>query len=361
MANRIIPKKSTVAGKAPATGDLEIGEIAINLTDRRLYAKDGSGAVVQIGGGAGTGDVNGPASATDKALARYDGVTGKLIQNSTVTLDDNGTMANINALLFDLDPTLPTTEGSVYWNEDVATLTVLLAGGDVKGDLLKNQYIYTKASSAITKGQAVMFTGAVGASGTPTGAPATGINDGSLIMGIAAHDIALNDFGFVQTLGTLRPVSTTAFSDGDILWYNPAVAGGLTATKPAAPNIKVQMAAVLAGGIGGGALLIRITAGSELGGTDSNVAITTPSQGQALVYNAATGIWENKALFDSNGNLTAPSFFASGTGALGLPVGTTAQRPGSPQTGWTRINTDRTTRPVMEFWDGTEWVILGWN
>lgn len=36
---------------------------------------------------AGTGDVVGPASATDNAVAVYDGTTGKLIQNSTLTYD----------------------------------------------------------------------------------------------------------------------------------------------------------------------------------------------------------------------------------------------------------------------------------
>jgi hypothetical protein len=45
---------------------------------------------VTIPPGAGAGDVVGPASATDNAVARYDGTTGKLIQNSVVTIDDNG-------------------------------------------------------------------------------------------------------------------------------------------------------------------------------------------------------------------------------------------------------------------------------
>jgi hypothetical protein len=36
-----------------------------------------------------SGDVVGPASATDNAIARFDGTTGKLIQNSGVTVDDN--------------------------------------------------------------------------------------------------------------------------------------------------------------------------------------------------------------------------------------------------------------------------------
>lgn len=38
--------------------------------------------------GAGTGDVVGPASATDNAIVRFDLTTGKLIQNSTVTIAD---------------------------------------------------------------------------------------------------------------------------------------------------------------------------------------------------------------------------------------------------------------------------------
>ena len=47
--------------------------------------------VVSAGGaGSGSGDVTGPASSTDNALARFDGATGKIIQNSNATLDDSG-------------------------------------------------------------------------------------------------------------------------------------------------------------------------------------------------------------------------------------------------------------------------------
>lgn len=41
---------------------------------------------------AGGGDVVGPGSATDNAVTRFDTTTGKLIQNSGTTLDDNGIM-----------------------------------------------------------------------------------------------------------------------------------------------------------------------------------------------------------------------------------------------------------------------------
>jgi hypothetical protein len=46
----------------------------------------------------GPGDVDGPASATDNAVARFDGTTGKLIQNSVVTIDDTGNMAGVGTL-----------------------------------------------------------------------------------------------------------------------------------------------------------------------------------------------------------------------------------------------------------------------
>ena len=41
-------------------------------------------------GGAGSGDVSGPASSTDNAVARFDSTTGKIIQNSGVVINDGG-------------------------------------------------------------------------------------------------------------------------------------------------------------------------------------------------------------------------------------------------------------------------------
>lgn len=49
----------------------------------------------------GTGDVVGPSSATDNAIARYDLTTGKLIQNSVVTVGDSGAMSGITQLNVD--------------------------------------------------------------------------------------------------------------------------------------------------------------------------------------------------------------------------------------------------------------------
>ncbi|MBS4057607.1 MAG: hypothetical protein KGZ82_09860 [Bacteroidales bacterium] len=45
-----------------------------------------------------TTDVQGPASSTDHAVARFDGTTGNKLQNSVVILDDNGNMSGVNSL-----------------------------------------------------------------------------------------------------------------------------------------------------------------------------------------------------------------------------------------------------------------------
>lgn len=46
--------------------------------------------------GTGNGDVSGAISSTDNAIARFDGTTGKIIQNSTVTLSDTGVVAGLS-------------------------------------------------------------------------------------------------------------------------------------------------------------------------------------------------------------------------------------------------------------------------
>ena len=68
------------------------GEMSGNITMAGAETVDGRDISVDgakldgIGGGA---DVVGPGSSTDNAIARYDGTTGKIIQNSGVTVDDD--------------------------------------------------------------------------------------------------------------------------------------------------------------------------------------------------------------------------------------------------------------------------------
>ena len=57
MANTIRIKRSAVQGKVPTTGDLQLGELAINTYDGKLYTKKDNGAqsIVEIGAQGGSG------------------------------------------------------------------------------------------------------------------------------------------------------------------------------------------------------------------------------------------------------------------------------------------------------------------
>ena len=69
--------------------------------------------------GATGGDVVGPASATDNAVVRFDGTTGKLVQNSVVTIaDSTGDVTGVGALTMGGNLTLNggTANGVLYLN-----------------------------------------------------------------------------------------------------------------------------------------------------------------------------------------------------------------------------------------------------
>lgn len=248
------------------------------------------------------------------------------VQSETQPRAELGTMAalqqaNVPWLTFNNAPSpVPTAVGSVYWDGGTtlgvqATANVLIRVGEA-------EYVYAKASSAITKGQLCYHTGAVGSSGVITVAP-TPINlaDPNQIVGVAAETIALNAFGLIQISGVLRGFNTTGSSvgetwaDGDPLYYNPAFVGSLTKTKPVAPNQKTYIGEVTNAGSGGsGSIHIRIVPGSVLGGTDSNVQFGTLANKDMIQYDATLGYWKNVAFI--------PVTVANGgTGATTLTAG----------------------------------------
>ena len=99
-----IDQTGTNAGRARVfVGDRNPeGAVTANAGDLYLRDNVGASSVYVFRGTDGTsagwrdlstGDVVGPGSATDNAVARFDGTTGKLLQNSAMTLDDDGNLS----------------------------------------------------------------------------------------------------------------------------------------------------------------------------------------------------------------------------------------------------------------------------
>lgn len=76
MPNKIILKKSSVAAKVPLATDLDVGELAVNLADAKLYSKNAAGTVISVGGGGGSVTTNGLFEHANTITANYTVASG---------------------------------------------------------------------------------------------------------------------------------------------------------------------------------------------------------------------------------------------------------------------------------------------
>lgn len=115
IAAQIFGKRASIDIAAAAAGGMSSDIlIASRVFGQRSFASAASAAIEtsdallvaqifgrRIMGGSGTAadpsTVLGPATATDNAIARFDGTTGKLLQNSGTTLSDSDILATPNA------------------------------------------------------------------------------------------------------------------------------------------------------------------------------------------------------------------------------------------------------------------------
>jgi len=103
---------------------------------------------------------------------------------------------------------------------------------------------------------------------------------------------------------------------------------------------------------------IKRTAINDDGITSSKILDGTIATADIADGAITTAKIANNAVTDAKATITVSPTAVSdqantSTGGLSLPTGTTAQRPGSPDTGESRMNT---TTGSLEFYDGSTWV-----
>jgi hypothetical protein len=313
----------SVAGSTNLDGitDWNIGDMAV-YSGTAWQQIDNTDAVTSVNGYTGTvvltaadisgvGDVVGPASATDNAIARYDTTTGKLIQNSTVTVNNDGTIEAVNGISFDTTPTsAPTAEGSLSWNSADGTLDLVMKGGNVVQQIGEEQYytVRNETGSTIANGTPVMVNGVTSGSGRITVIPA--IADGSIdelrFIGLTTESITSGINGYVTSFGYVRGLDTrgTPYGEtwavGDIIYVSPTTAGYLTNVEPTAPSLKIVVAIVITRNQTSGVLLVRPTAYPHISHL-SDVNVVSPTSGNLLIYDAPQNRWENADLTASTG------------------------------------------------------------
>ena len=200
----------------------------------------------------------------------------------------------VNALQFDLTAGIEPANGQVVWNADEGTLE--LGKGNISNYIgQETMAMCRNASNTVTipKGTAVMFAGTLGASGRIKVAPmvADGSQPGYVFFGVTDQPILGASDGYVSVFGKIRGINTSGYAEGAILWCNPAVPGGFTATEPQAPNLKLPVAAVISSA-NNGTIFVRWDTGRRLQDLHDVEANGSKSDGDALSWDAAANRWE---------------------------------------------------------------------
>ena len=254
--------------------------------------------------------------------------------NITSMTGITGGISSPDFIQFDTGATVTNAAGRLYWDSTQQTLSVGL-NANIAADVGQTLYAYVTNDEAvtITKGQPVYMYAAAGDRVSVKLAYNTGDATSAKTLGICAENIAAGQAGMVLCQGVQDGLNLAAYSPGDTL-YLGATAGTLTATKPYAPNHLVYIGVVERANAGNGRLYVRVQNGYELDELH-NVSAQSPSNGQTIIYNATTSLWEK-------GNLTAGTGISIGNGAGSITVTNSAPDQTVALTAGTGISTSGT-------------------
>ncbi len=186
------------------------------------------------------------------------------------------------------------TPGRLAWNNTDGTLDIYMKGGQVTQQVGMEQYARVKSftNAGLAEGKVVAFNSSDGINKLVT-YPTAANGDSFETLGIMTETVTGGNSGLCTTFGLVRGINTNHLVEGEPVWLSATEPGGMTAIKPDAPNRKVLIGYCVRKQQNNGTIFVKVSAGSELGGTDSNVRITNPQDGDVLRYNSVTQIWEN--------------------------------------------------------------------
>lgn len=260
-------------------------------------------------------------------------------------------------LKLDTTPTTtPTSVGTLSWNDTDGTADLKLKGGNVTLQIGQEQLVrvvnktgatLNEADFRVVRVRSVAEGGAQGQRLAVVLAQANNDANSATTIGLVTENISDNQEGFITTFGNVSEIDTTGaksyggletWVDGDMLYLSPTYAGYLTNVKPVAPQHMVIVGYVVYAHAIHGKIFVKVDNGYELDELH-NVLITSPSNGQALVYDSANSVWKNSTIsaggiggsgttnyiskWSSSSALTNSLLFDNGTN---VGIGTTSPR-----------------------------------
>lgn len=161
--------------------------------------------------------------------------------------------------------------GDMYWDLEDSTIT-LHQTADVTQQIGQEIFVKVKNPTAgvIPNGTVVYISGSDTGRPTILAARASELDTAIIdeIIGMTTEDIPAGQTGFVTTSGIVRNIVTTGFTEGNVAYLSPTVAGAITATKPTYPDFSIEVGIITNVDAATGKILIRIVNSSE---TNPNV------------------------------------------------------------------------------------------
>jgi len=217
-----------------------------------------------------------------------------------VGINAAGTALEADAHLMNVDfSTTNTASGAVArltWNDTDGTLDLGLKGGNVTLQLGQEQVVrvYNETATGFTDMQVVRVTGSSGTRLTAELAQANAESTSASTFAVMTEPAASHAEGFGTTFGLVRQVNTSAFAEGATLYLSPSTAGGITTTRPTAPDHTVILGWCIRSHATQGQIYVNINNGYELDELH-NVLITSVAANNMLRRNSANTVWENIA------------------------------------------------------------------
>jgi len=249
-----------------------------------------------------TDTITKPTSYADKNVKAYlilDSVSGSLYvfkQGSWAAISGagGGLTMPFDSITFNTAKDGTVGVGEVEYNDTQGSLIQGLKGGNVTNVIGQqlHQRVNNRTGSTLTKGTAVYLSGSQG--NRITIAKALGVTDAfsANTFGIVAESIANNQSGYIITEGLITGINTSSLVEDSAVYLSPTVAGGLTSTKPQAPQHTVYIGVCVKSNAGSGELFVKIFNGQELEELH-NVRITSPVNNASLYYKLNEKLWRD--------------------------------------------------------------------
>ncbi len=208
-------------------------------------------------------------------------------------------------IVFSTSPsTVPTAEGSIYWNEDEQTLSVIKSTGSTEIGQEIDPLCY--ALEDISEGALVMYNGTVTSDEklVVKNAVLDGTYPTSYVIGIATEDASFRGNFRVTMLGKVHNIDTTGtyidedetvwqdWSEGDILYGNPAKVGGLTNVEPSSPNPIIKVATIINSDTSGTMMVYPCIVPTLLGLEDVSSDVEPDTDNQILAWDNTNEVWK---------------------------------------------------------------------